>query len=353
MEKFELVERLADSSAYGFDASQPISTLYQATTNAREDADATLARRVLSSRQLELIRVIARSRSLRAAGLAAGISQSGLTRQLQLMESRLGVKIAERDSNGVRLTEAGERVLSLAQITRQLELQMLHELSAQRSSLRGQVRVCGFSSVMRSVVVPSLADLLRRHSALTLISIVEELYLVASRSATGEADIFITQVPVRLAGYSSQVIGQEINLLIESDRHATPPVLIDHEPEDRFSEHYLSLAGLEIPTPFRRLFLNDIYGLLDGVRAGLGRAVVPLHLLDRGTGIRAVAGAPPLLVPVVLNVRSAMLEVSTIRAAVDALVANAKRFLDRDELGIDLARSIRGGFMGPSHLFAA
>lgn len=310
----------------------------------------TTERRVLSSRQLDLMLMLGKSRSLRAASTASGLSQSGMTRQLQQMEDRLGLRLMDRSASGVRLTEAGERLVGLAKVTRRLESELLSELSSGAGALRGHVRLCGFSSVMRSVIIPGVLPLQQAHPALSLQYSTEELYLVAGRGAAGEADICLTQVPLHIAGFSAIVLGYEYNALVESADGSTPAhVLIDHEPNDRFSEYFLSLAQLPIPQPLRRLFLGDIYGLLDGVRAGAGRAVIPLHLFEPGEGVRVVPGTPLLRVPVVLNVQTQLLDLGAIRAVVEAIRAAAPQRLDRNALGADPSLAINGGFAGPVH----
>ena len=307
--------------------------------------------RILSSRQLDLIIALAKSRSLRSAANASGLSQSGMTRQLQMMESRLGVRLIARSHAGIRLTEAGERVLSLANVTQRMESELLFELSAARGDLRGHIKICGFSSVMRSVILPSITPLLARHRALTVHCDTEELYLVARKGACGQADIAITQVPMRIADFTTIELGHEYNVLVESAQHATNPnTVIDHEPSDRFTEYYLSVVGIPMPSPLRRVFLGDIYGLIAGAALGAGRAVVPMHLLSPADGVRVVAGTPAMRVPVVLNLRTQLLSFTAIRRVVDELRSRAPAFLARNALGVDVGPAVEGAFSGPTHL---
>lgn len=306
-------------------------------------------RRRLQGHQLDLVCALAQHGSLRAAANALALSQSALSRQLQGLERQLRTAVFERHATGLRLTDTGERLLALAQCVGRIEEQWLHELKSGTGLLSGSVRICGFSSVLRSVVLPSLVPLLRQHPGLRLGLKSEELYLIPSRGVAGEAELFLTQVPIRLDGYTSWTIGHELNVLIEGSR-LQPDVLvyIDHEPEDRFTEHYLAVVGHREPGPLRRLYLDDIYGLLDGVRAGLGRAVVPLHLFRHEAGVRPVAGMPALRVPVVLNVRSALLQVAAVRRVAETLHAEAQRFLPDDPGGIVV---IDAPFAGPLHRF--
>jgi len=60
---------------------------------------------------LELFRLVAESGSFTRAGERAGLTQSAVTRQIQRMEERLGVRLFERTTRTVRMTEAGDFLL--------------------------------------------------------------------------------------------------------------------------------------------------------------------------------------------------------------------------------------------------
>jgi DNA-binding transcriptional LysR family regulator len=61
--------------------------------------------------KLGLLRMVAESRSFTAAAEKAGISQSAISRQIQAMEGQLGVKLLERTTRNVTLTEPGAILL--------------------------------------------------------------------------------------------------------------------------------------------------------------------------------------------------------------------------------------------------
>ena len=56
---------------------------------------------------LRLFRLVAEFGSFTRAGEQAGLTQSAVTRQIQALEDRLGVRLFERTTRRVRLTEAG------------------------------------------------------------------------------------------------------------------------------------------------------------------------------------------------------------------------------------------------------
>ena len=60
---------------------------------------------------LHLLRLVAKFRGFTAASKACGLSQSALTRQVQTIEARLGIKIFERTTRTVTITEPGAVLL--------------------------------------------------------------------------------------------------------------------------------------------------------------------------------------------------------------------------------------------------
>lgn len=57
--------------------------------------------------ELQLFHLVAEHQSFTRAGQVAGLTQSAITRQIQGMEDRLGVRLFERTTRSVRLTPAG------------------------------------------------------------------------------------------------------------------------------------------------------------------------------------------------------------------------------------------------------
>ncbi|MGL4399915.1 MAG: LysR family transcriptional regulator [Luteolibacter sp.] len=60
---------------------------------------------------LHLLRMVANFRGFTAASKACGLSQSALTRQVQVIEGRLGIKVFDRTTRTVKITEAGAVLL--------------------------------------------------------------------------------------------------------------------------------------------------------------------------------------------------------------------------------------------------
>jgi hypothetical protein len=85
------------------------------------------------------------------------------------------------------------------------------------------------------------------------------------------------------------LLGHEEYVVIESSRHKSPEnVFLDNGPDDNATEAFFSIQK---NTPhYKRSFMGDVYGILDGVEEGLGRAVMSKHLVKDKKGIKVISG---------------------------------------------------------------
>jgi DNA-binding transcriptional LysR family regulator len=111
---------------------------------------------------LHWVRLVARHRGITAASRVAGLSQSALTRQIQGIEGRLGVKLFERTTRRLELTGAGALLL---RETEALPAVLEAALRRLREEFLGQPREIriGFSRSVSLAHLPGLLHGHRRH----------------------------------------------------------------------------------------------------------------------------------------------------------------------------------------------
>jgi DNA-binding transcriptional LysR family regulator len=285
----------------------------------------------LSSRQLQAFYEVAQTLNFNRAAQRLNLSQPAVSQRIAALERQLGQRLLRREG-GVVLTEAGRRLLRYCHLRETFEKELIHDLRSQAAGCYGgAVRIAGFSSVMRSVIMPVLNEnLLRRHPDVTPHFAVDEMYRLPGLLLRGSVDFSLTQFPLNLSGVVSVEIGLERNVLVESARHArVPEVYIDHEPDDHFTEQFIARQQ-QVEHGVRRAFYDDIYGLLDAVVAGMGKAVLPAHLIQPEHQLRPTPGFASMDVPVVLNYFQAAGHSRLHRAVIDALVRHAPVLLDDD-----------------------
>ncbi len=200
-------------------------------------------------KQLRVFMSVAETQSLSAAADRLRVSQSTLTRQIQLLETAVGCPLFLRHGRGMRLTEAGDEFLNrIAGPVRQIEL-AIHEVSSPERSASGVVTIG---------MLPSLSHLI---SARLARRVAQELSDVSLRIIdgypghmiewlqSGEIDIAF------LYGPSSDLHLRVIDLVFEEMRLIGPP---DSSLMAMKSVAVKDLEGTDFILPFRPHGLRPI-----------------------------------------------------------------------------------------------
>lgn len=103
---------------------------------------------------------VARERSFTRAGAKLGVSTSALSHTIRALEERLGLRLLNRTTRSVSLTEAGERLLaSVGSRFEEIETE-LEALSALREKPAGTIRITAGEHAAYTVLSPALAKFL-------------------------------------------------------------------------------------------------------------------------------------------------------------------------------------------------
>jgi DNA-binding transcriptional LysR family regulator len=309
----------------------------------------------LSSHELQAFRTVAQTLNFSQAAERIHITQPALSQRIQSLERTLGLTLFIRDRKGVRLTDAGMRLLRYCQHKDHLEEELLADLGMSLDDkLGGRLRVAGYSSIVRSVVMPALAGLLRDNPAVQFEFSEHEVSDLAEVLMRGEADFVVMDHALQQNNVETVVLGQETYVLIRSSQYPSREVYLDHDPADRVTEVFFSRTGwipgagakttrksdagtakesaqvigtsVEIPT-FTRCYVDSVDGILTGVALGLGQAVMSRHLLSKELPVRAVKGAPSMVVPAVLHYFKQSYYSALQKAAIQTLRQECAKYL--------------------------
>jgi DNA-binding transcriptional LysR family regulator len=119
-------------------------------------------------RDLDAFVAVARTRNFRRAALEQGVSVSSLSQRLRDMEERLGVRLMNRTTRSVGLTEAGE--LLLARIGPALSDvgDALDQIRGLRGIPSGRLRINAPPPAVDLVLAPMVAPFLQAHPQIAL-----------------------------------------------------------------------------------------------------------------------------------------------------------------------------------------
>lgn len=239
---------------------------------------------------LLLLHDVARAGSFAALAKARGVDPSAISRAVAQIEGTLGLRVFQRTTRRLSLTEEGEAYLSRALPLVEELSRLTAEVRAERAQPAGTLRLTASVSFGQQVIVPQLAGFRARHPQVAIEAIFTDanLDLVADR-----IDLAIRLAPA--------VEGDLIAARLMETRYrvvAAPAYLADHpapaRPED-MSDHRALLfpfrpfrtrwrfrrgaAEIEVPVA-GDITLSPAGALRDAARAGLGPALLPDWLVD-------------------------------------------------------------------------
>jgi len=117
----------------------------------------------LNLTRLRMLREVAARGTIAKAAQSLFMSPSAVSQQMAVLEREAGVPLLEREGRGVKLTDAGKR---LVENTERILAEMEHaeaDLAAASRGIVGRVRVSAFPTAARSILVPALVDLREHH----------------------------------------------------------------------------------------------------------------------------------------------------------------------------------------------
>lgn len=232
--------------------------------------------------ELEAVLAVARHRNFRAAADDLGMSASALSNAVIGLEERLGVRLFNRTTRSVSLTEAGEQFVDqVAPAVSDIRLAM-DVANSRRGSPKGTLRINSSAGAARRILAPLIVEYLRRHPDMEiviatdgrLIDIIAEGWDAGIRP---EGVVPRDMVSVPLGHEIRFVVVATPDYLAASGVPVSPGDLLQHEcirarmPGGGPSPWEFSKGeeGVTIDVP-GRLVLDEPNLMLDAARSGFG-----------------------------------------------------------------------------------
>ena len=147
-------------------------------------------------RQLEMFRAVAEQGTFTKAAGRLHVSQSAVSRQVQLLEKELGGSLLRRSAKGVTLTEAGELLLRMThRVERDVE-EALAEISQTHALQRGQLHLGGGMTVCLYILPRLLKKYRRLYPGVDLQVTAGSSEKILERVRAHEVDLGLLTLPV-------------------------------------------------------------------------------------------------------------------------------------------------------------
>ncbi|GLK72740.1 LysR family transcriptional regulator [Ancylobacter dichloromethanicus] len=235
------------------------------------------------ARELEVFSTIARTGSFSAAGRALGLTPSAVSRTIDRIEARLGVRLLIRTTRALTLTAEGQAYLGAARRIL-ADLDEAERVIADQGAPRGRLRVSAAFSHGRLCIVPLLGDFAHRYPHILIdISLTDTVVDVAA----GQADVAIRFGPLADSALTARRLGETGRSVVASpaylQRHGTPRV-----PEDLLQHNCLNFnfRRAEPVWPFRREGRDYALAVTGTIEANSGETLG--QLAADGVGIARV-----------------------------------------------------------------
>ncbi len=113
--------------------------------------------------ELEAVLAVARQRSFRAAATELGMSTSALSHTVAALETRIGVRLFNRTTRSVALSEAGEQFVAGVAPALSAIRGAMEQASSHRLTPAGTLRINTSAGAARQVMAPVILEYLRRY----------------------------------------------------------------------------------------------------------------------------------------------------------------------------------------------
>ena len=113
--------------------------------------------------ELDAVVAIAREGSFRGAALALGMSTTGLSNAVAKLEAQVGVRLFNRTTRSVSLTDAGRAFVEQVNPALRDIHGALDAVRSQQATPSGTLRINAFAAGAREIISPLVLEFLRRH----------------------------------------------------------------------------------------------------------------------------------------------------------------------------------------------
>jgi DNA-binding transcriptional LysR family regulator len=187
----------------------------------------------LDLRDLDAFVAVARTRNFRRAALEQRVSVSSLSQRLRDLEERLGVRLMNRTTRSVALTEAGELLLARAGPAMIDVRDALDRVRGLRGVPSGRLRINAPPPAIDLVLAPMVAPFLRQYPKVDL-EIVAETSLIDIVDAGFDAGVRYGEhlaqdmIAVSLGPQERYAVVASAQYIAQHGRPRQPKDLLDH-----------------------------------------------------------------------------------------------------------------------------
>lgn len=173
----------------------------------------------MDTRQLEMFRAVAEETSFTKAAQRLHVSQSAVSRQLQLLEEELGSRLFHRGARGVSLTPQGTLLLKAAhRIAREMD-DVATQLSATQTLQRGLLTLGGGMTVCLSILPKLLRKFRTQYKNVDLRVVTGTTEMILRMLRNREVDVALLTLPIFEPDLEVMPVIKEEMVVVTAGKH--------------------------------------------------------------------------------------------------------------------------------------
>lgn len=250
---------------------------------------------MIETSQLQTLVAVSKAKSFSKAAEDLHVTQSAISQSIKNLERKIEVKLFKRSGKKVVLTQEGEKLYALAQnFLGQME-ETLDEITHDKNSMSGVVRIGTLTGIGKSWLAPEMLQFSDENKDLTVsINLGFQENLVREFENYRLDFLVLPEESLPTVG-EKKLIGEERSVLVFPDNEnfkitqditleelsSYPTILFQEEGDGLYLKWCREKYG-QIPKRINKKYIINSHGnMLQAVQKGLGVAVVPLHVLKR------------------------------------------------------------------------
>lgn len=276
---------------------------------------------------------ITRTGSMTAAAKRLKIDYSTLSRRIAALEASLGSQLFDRRTSGSSLTEAGERLLEMAEQMDQLATSAAQSIGDAKLQANGAVRIGTPDGFGTKFLAPRLGELSDRHPDLTIELVAMPREFSLSRR---EADIAVSLTqPSEGRLHSRKLTDYELGLYASKDYLAKHPAIktAADVPSHRFISYIddlvyspeLEYTHFVSPDLRPSIKSSNLIAQLNSTIAGAGLCVLPCFIAHGEPQLIRVLPSFRLIRTFWLVLHSDLRNIARVRVTADFMAEQASQ----------------------------
>lgn len=250
---------------------------------------------MIETSQMQTLVAVARAKSFSKAAEDLNVTQSAISQSIKNLERKIDIRLFKRSGKKVLLTNEGEKLFSLGEKFLSAIEETLDEISNDKATMSGRVRIGTLNGVGKSWLAPELLDFSKDYPDLTIditLGFQEDLVRDFENSRLDILVLPENVLPpsgerVLLSDEKSTLVypkgadGFEITDKTNIDELSSLPTIL-FESNDPLYFNWCRERFGRVPKKVNTRYIVNSHGnMLQAVQQGLGVAVVPTHVLVR------------------------------------------------------------------------